>query len=35
MKQKADKSEIFRLETEKAEKIHVDNEFKKTAKELE
>jgi hypothetical protein len=30
MKQKADKSEIFRLETDKAEKFYVEGEFKKT-----
>jgi hypothetical protein len=35
MKQKADKSEIFRLEADKAEKFYVEGEFKKTARELE
>ena len=35
MKGKADKGEIMRLESEKAEKISVDIEFKKIWKEIE
>jgi hypothetical protein len=29
MKQKADKTDIFKLEADKAEKIYVDGEFKR------
>lgn len=35
MKQKADKSEIFRLENDKAEKFFVEGEFKKIQRELD
>jgi hypothetical protein len=35
LKSKADKTDIFKLESEKAEKIYVEGEFKRVWKEIE
>ena len=35
MKSKADKTDIFRLETEKAEKLYVDGEFQRLWREID
>ena len=35
MKTKADKTDIFKLESEKADKIQVDSEFKRIWREIE